>query len=101
MTVADDLRAARALIDTPEKWGRVTEIVAVLMNAVGGSFVVDKILPMADALDAQSPSPPSGCIVRPYVYVCESPMSKHADIMALFDRAIASAESSNTEGARE
>lgn len=86
----DDLIAARALIDTPEKWGKgwgterrgrecaATACVTIIPYGNGLSA-------MLDALRAQSPMPGE---VWNYN---DDPSTTHADIMALFDRAIQAA----------
>jgi hypothetical protein len=95
MSVKADLIAARALIDTPEKWwaDKTTErdLLGVLVAATGRTFDADRVLPMCDALDgACSPARP-GAIVRPYVDFADTPATTLADVLALFDRAIEAA----------
>jgi hypothetical protein len=101
MTVRDDLIAARALIDTPEKWGKgdggyngPEKPLLCAYGACGavaqkhGSFIaltaaLDRALPdeMPEGLD------PYDGLETPAFN--DDPDTTHADIMALFDRAIA------------
>lgn len=83
MSLADDLRAAKALIDTPEKWAEDT-----LQNAVLQAIDLNPARWTAArvALLAAIPGHPS------LVAFNYDPATTHADIMALFDRAIAAAE---------
>jgi anti-sigma factor ChrR (cupin superfamily) len=81
MSVADDLRAARALIDTPEK--------AEALGGVHGAFRAtvdvysDRYTAMQAALLRQ---------MRPDQRVSQIPAT-HSEILAMFDRAISKAES--------
>lgn len=103
MTAADQLRAAKALIDSPEKW-------------IKGRFAVDKLGlttsyddPRATCFcavgacrrycfrgDLDEALPESfvalGKKASPVVEFNDHPDTTHADVMALFDRAIALAE---------
>ena len=97
--LADDLRAAKALIDTPEKWtkgiGRPGCYCA--MYAVGAAIeqrhggvrwgVCDTAL--RKALPARRRATVDS---HPVVAFNDDPSTTHADIMALFSRAIATAE---------
>lgn len=95
-TVKENLIAAKALIDTPEKWckgrrhvfyGYTTPHGAVIVKkycAEGAMDAVGGLSPERQALLNQTP--------RAYGNVAEfndSPDTTHADIMALFQRAIA------------
>lgn len=89
--LAEDLRAARGLIDTPEKWTGAS-ILDVLFDATGSWYRGShpRVLAMCAALDSLlDGSSKTGA--RPYIEYVES--HTHADIMALFDRAILAAES--------
>lgn len=95
MSLKDDLIAAKALIDTPEKWirgafrnahgycllGAVREVAA--RKAPEACWYDSKML---DALWAHIPGP----YANP-VGFNDRPNTTHADIMALFDRAIEAA----------
>lgn len=101
MSVRDDLIAAKALIDTPEKWcknkpawnGQKCAEAAVATATAGHDYrpslaALCKALPPAfmgagNAVYAFT----NGAISR----FNDSPSTSHADIMALFDRAIAAA----------
>lgn len=82
--LADDLRAARALIDTPEKY-----------EAIG---IVDALLDASKTLGDFNAQRTAllGCIEgrRDNLTMWAATVS-HADIMALFQRAIEAAESSH------
>lgn len=97
--LADDLRAAKALIDTPEKWCKGSYHHDGMGDAhciVGAVMVVtpeySKRRNMAlEAIGRQTPQfddATSGFMPR----YNDAPTTTHADIMALFDRAIAAAE---------
>lgn len=100
-TLRDDLIAARALIDTPEKWGKGRNRKALSDGSYcyctagalwfGLSYDADRASKCEDALIAALPHARFAGI-RTYN---DDPRTAHADIMALFDRAIASAESSS------
>jgi hypothetical protein len=96
--LADDLKAARALIDTREKWAATT---AELMR--GHNCIVtaldrvsfERHVPMQHALERALPrgahkSQPTSSLRLSHFN--DSRRTTHADIMALFDRAIAAAE---------
>lgn len=80
-TVRENLIAARALIDTPEKYDSEGILKALLGNGVS----IGMFNQMRDALLAVSGSDAD----RITVWVRDK---YHADIMALFDRAIAAQE---------
>lgn len=96
MSVADDLKAARALIDTEEKWlqgryrdrkGRLCAIGAV-QDAVGLDY--ERV---GDCRKALGAALPVGKQTLNAALYNDDPNTTHADVLALFDRAIA-AESS-------
>lgn len=105
MSVRDDLIAAKALIDTPEKWdnrgpGRVRNGVYArcIFIALGEIVIGPRRLAMAAIL---SKSIPWKWLLRVWgadgddrriIWLNDHPATTHADIMALFDRAIASTE---------
>lgn len=113
MSLADDLRAAKALIDTPEKWGRGVGAYKGTADqplcAFGACLTASNLSGVAAAegrtrmalqralvgkwaalqrewLDAGS----LACAVPDFN---DDPATTHADVMSLFDRAIAAAES--------
>lgn len=103
-TVKENLIAARALIDTPEKWikGNLQNAEETCFCAYGAIAKVSRTYPnwsvdgfsMETSLRAALPSTftpdPNGIL-----YVAQfndHPSTTHADIMALFDRAIAAQE---------
>ena len=95
MTLGDKLIAAKALIATPEKWGkgkykhdgRRCALIAIDHGGAGyaGHMALREALPGDFA-----------CILA----FNDHPDTTHADIMALFDRAIAAAVGS-TEGSEQ
>lgn len=101
-TLRDDLIAARALIDTPEKWckgrwkdstGRHCAFGALVatLTPISGPEVDngdERKHACISALDAHAPS-------GGFIDFNDHPDTTHPEIMALFDRAIASAESSS------
>lgn len=82
MTLRDDLIAARALIDTEEKFARIHVIDALDQSLPDPATqsVEDRYAAMLDALRAQHGGNLIGLGREP-----------HADVLALFDRAIAAA----------
>ncbi len=100
MTLRDDLIAAKALIDTPEKWAKGPGVWGsdrhcaqqALLFKAGGMDAVSKALPVAwkigQRLKGRWSCLPSANIIR----FNDHPSTTHADIMALFDRAIAATE---------
>lgn len=101
-TVRENLIAAKALIDTPEKWlkGALStgdDTCFCAMGALGhaggfGLVASDKTPEMASLLDS---IPASFVWVRDRHRLAaynDHPNTTHADIMALFDRAIAACE---------
>lgn len=97
--LADDLRAAKALIDTPEKLakgeyedssGRLCAIGA--LNKVMGKPVDCPFTP--SGIEAALNAAAARTSGRGALSFNDDPATTHADIMALFDRAIAAAEAS-------
>lgn len=90
MSLRDDLIAARALIDTPEKCATVRNPSAMsltmAMNRVAKTD--DQWIALSRAVQDQVPG-------QLYVDWSWNSSTDHADIMALFDRAIAAAEPAN------
>lgn len=91
MTLADDLRAARALIDSPEKWLKNELRRDGCFCAMGAGLEVKNGAVLL-AIQGQLPDPYS--TIPAYN---DLPTTTHADIMALFDRAITDAETSHAE----
>lgn len=103
MTTAEILRAARAKIDTPEKWtrgayartksGRIVGpecASAVHLCAVGAvTAAASPAMTVDDALVVLARELPSAGGITNFN---DHPGTTHADILALFDRAIAAAE---------
>jgi len=100
MTIRDDLIAAKALIDTPEKWwkgpaiGPAGEMCAVRAceKAVGLPPMGMHDDPYGRAYEmfiALNGKTPRGFVVSTYN---DMPDTAHADIMAVFDRAIKALE---------
>jgi len=97
MSVRDDLIAARALIDTPEKWHRgsmasfdgkclcAMGAIRNVLRAQGYTHWISRT-PLYQNLRAALPR---GFNQVPTFN--DDPSTTHADIMALFDRAIAAA----------
>jgi len=107
MGVREDLIAAKALIDTPEKWGKgldsftrsygtspigatcamgACNAIAHVRSGYFGHRNDGLFILLAKALRAQLP------VGRSVPDFNDAPTTTHADIMALFDRAIAAAE---------
>lgn len=104
MSLKSDLIAARALIDTPEKWIKHNFnrndcycAVGALRQAIGGTTRVG-LIPRgpyhrySNAHVAVGQALPAG--ERGGATFNDDPATSHADILALFDRAIANAEPS-------
>lgn len=95
-SVVENLKAAKALIDTPEKWAQGPEREPCLcaidaVSAVGGVWEVD----LSDALERALPEgfeEDHSDWNHPVAQYNDLPTTTHADIMALFDRAIAAEE---------
>jgi hypothetical protein len=101
MSVKDDLIAARALIDTPEKWQQAPRgmgrrnphthnIVESLILATAGAPYA--AFPLVDALCAALPERFAGDDEHALHWFEAANATTHADVMALFDRAIEAAE---------
>lgn len=98
-TPADQLRAAKALIDTPDKWTRevmgrdisghpVEDVDSAVCFCIIGATVVARAPldgPLRDSLPEWAHAS--------FADFNDSPRTSHADVMALFDRAIELAES--------
>jgi len=91
MSVADDLRAARALIDSPEKWrkGSYGYNTGCLCAAAALWSLDSEKRSMSEASHFLRQHVPGG---RKLVHFNDDPATTHADILALFDRAIQAAE---------
>lgn len=98
--LADDLRAAKALIDTPEKWGKgdglrgPSKPKRCAIHAVAHGVDLGREDAMVDALTAALPEGWQGGLL-PIAEYNDDPSTTHADVLALFDRAIATAESAS------
>lgn len=104
MKLHDDLIAARALIDVPQKWvkgvdfghGRLCAMGAVgrATNQPMGGF---RWSDCENALIKALPSKTRGHAGHSVVVFNDAPKTTHADIMALFDAAIKAAEPASTQ----
>lgn len=95
MTVADDLRAAKALIDTPEKWLKhryrnESREAFCAIGAVDEAAKPETRLLCVYALEAALPA--RGTHDGMVSQYNDAPRRRHSDIMALFDRAISTSE---------
>ena len=104
-SVRENLIAAKALIDTPEKWGKgygITPPTNCLCAEsacaeAAGSLQLLKMLSW-EALEAALPEPWRTRSIEEDMaahHFNDHPDTTHADIMALFDRAIAAQEPTN------
>ena len=89
MSVRNNLIAARALIDTPEKWGKGEEIGSAGRKDIYLALCWDKFsAPSCEALRAE-------CVKivghDRLFHFNDHPDTAHTDIMDLFDRAIEAA----------
>lgn len=99
MSLKDDLIAARALIDSPEKWGKGSPrpfgcLCAMDALSRGVDLQPSRFVAARAALTAS--------LKRGAKHVAQFndwPSTTHADIMALFDRAIDAAEKSEAANA--
>jgi hypothetical protein len=96
-SVKDNLIAARALIDTPEKWGKGEYeprpgcycMAGAIFAAKGFNPWQEMGSPEAKAIEAALDEVSDGLSPwRSYVDYNDNFETTHADIMALFDRAI-------------
>lgn len=97
MTLRDDLIVAKALIDTPEKWCKgihAGQNCAMWALAEAAPMANYRWIEAAEALRKAAPRRPHGDYGCPVVAFNDAPTTTHADVMALFDRAIAAAEAS-------
>lgn len=90
MSLKDDLIAAKALIDTPEKWRKGSFGWAGCYCAAGAlRLVLGQNFEVSEAWGALWGALPPG--ERGVVSFNDDPSTTHADIMALFNRAIEAA----------
>jgi hypothetical protein len=91
--VVKNLKAAKVLIDTPEKWGKGSlQPADNCFCAIGA--VMDVSMDWVAGANRLSEHLPDG--FRRVVEYNDHPDTTHADIMALFDRAIAAAEATES-----
>lgn len=93
MTLHDDLIAAKELIDTPRKWrkdGRLEQGRMCIVNAIIEVVGPIESYPCEAAICEALGSDMTGRDIIGNFN--DGPRTTHADIMALFDRAIAAAE---------
>lgn len=95
MSVRDDLIAARALIDTPEKWVRSgfwerSKGAMSLATALGQACAGD-IVPAVRALEQELPEryKTTSSILRPLGVFSDRADTTHEMVMDVFDQAIA------------
>jgi hypothetical protein len=97
MTLVDDLKAAKALIDTPEKWAKGAWLHDDGTRCAEGACIATTggrtWSPLFDNLIAQLP-PEWIATGNPIVRFNDDDATTRADVLALFDRAIAAAEAS-------
>ena len=96
MSVRDDLIAAKALIDTPDKWGKGDQVssqenVNCAMLAIVACNDDGAIWDAINILKGQIPADCAGCDSASLSTYNDAPETTHADVMAWFDRAIAAA----------
>lgn len=88
----ENLKAAKALIDTPEKWGRGgSSYIPVRGKPLCVLGACDQTRMSETAKDALREHIPARFGGR-FIPFNDHPDTTHADIMALFNRAIAAAE---------
>lgn len=101
MSVKENLIAAKALIDTPEKWGReeyldsVTGCMCVIGSVAATMGIAEADVEVSTAEGKSlARALPEGWERDTYgvVKFNDHPDTTHADIMSLFDRAIESCE---------
>ena len=89
-TTVEQLRAAKALIDTPEKVARYAWRCRYTNPISWACSLFSNSVRLLRALSAQMPShPASKGVSKTYAFYKNN---SHADIMVLFDRAITAAE---------
>lgn len=94
-TVKENLIAAKALIDTPEKWGKEEYLDKLsgcmcAYGAIGVTLNTTSWLTAEDSAEASALEDAlDECWGRNVAAFNDAPDTTHADIMALFDRAIA------------
>ncbi|WP_156458092.1 DUF6197 family protein [Devosia epidermidihirudinis] len=81
-TVRENLIAARALIDTPEKWRHGSELATTRRRTILSAL--DEVTSDQATFEALTAQSPRGGLV----FFNKAPGTTHSDIMALFDRAI-------------
>jgi hypothetical protein len=100
MSLKADLIAAKALIDTPDKWlrGQLADRADTCFCAFGAaqfgpsrSWSDGKDTAATLALIAALPEPGGERRKHPLAMFNDDPATTHADVMALFDRAIEAA----------
>ena len=90
-SVKENLIAAKALIDTPAKWGKGCDRVC-FCALDAASAIPDAYIGVRDALKLALPAdfePDQSNWNHDVAQFNDEPGTTHADIMALFDRAIA------------
>lgn len=93
-SLKDDLVAAKALIDTPEKWhqgsyrSRLGNAFCAIGALTAATCDADRVSAGRDALQGAMPPGMKGLPAGIYN---DAKSTTHADIMALFDRAILAA----------
>lgn len=98
-TVRENLIAARALIDTPEKWGKGDyQPRPGCFCSIGAiDAACGRMSENAEAIDALRAALPERFERDGVVAFNDDDSTEHTDIMALFDRAIASQPPSKGE----
>lgn len=106
MTVADDLVAAKAMIEEPANWTKHPKSLspmcayAAVMVACQGPMPAghtERSLRAQEALSLAMGQSPFGTDV---IAFNDAPDTTHADVLALFDRAIALSRKTVVEGAK-
>ena len=90
MGTREYLIAVKSLIDAPEKWDRGSAFYAYVKQITASGEIM---IMCVEALD--------NALSDDFIDLNSfrmSPKTKHADVMALFDRAIARARASSTQG---
>lgn len=89
-SVADILRAAKARIGTPERWCKGTEAAYEGWKLDGPTCAAFSLIDKRDAYDALCRAAGGACLPS----WNDAPERTHAEVMAVFDRAIAAEEAS-------